>query len=145
MSHNLSTAIPSLLKTQPGSRSAFLGQVIMRRGPARTENPRPDSRRGAGFYAFEVGVSGITTEEYLATLSELWRRRPQWNQKEATPEPFKHLRWDLKYKHVRLVKYNSSSVGEARGKNGLPPLDAPAPKGYALVNEDLLERILSRF
>ena len=116
----------------------------MRKHRWESSNPRDSSKKGAGYYAFQVGVSGITTEEYVETLRELWRLRPELNQKEKTFQPWKHLRWDLDKRDVRLVDYDASGVKEARERNGLPHLDGPKPPGFDLVKQNIIDGIIGR-
>ena len=125
-----------------GRKSKYLGPVKMRKHRWEDSNPRDPSKKGAGYYAFQVGVSGITTEEYVETLRELWRLRPELNQKEKTLQPWKHLNSDMVKKYVRLVEYNAPGVREARERNGLPPLDGPKPPDFDLVNQDIVDRII---
>lgn len=41
-----------------------------------------------------------------------------------------------------LVDYDAPGVEEARRRNELPSLAEPKPKGYMLVNEDLIDRVI---
>ena len=130
------------LPARRGSRSKYLGKVIFRKKEWEDENPRDPGKKGAGYYAFEVGVSGITTEEYAETLRVLWEQRPDLNQREKVPSLWKHLKWDLDRKFVRLVDYDAPGVDDARRKAGLPALDGLAPPGFDLVKNEIMDRAI---
>lgn len=123
-----------------GKSAKYLGKAIIRTAEFEDGNPRNPGT--AGHHAWELGVSGLTVEEYGVTFEEARQRMPELFQKTAS-EGFKHLNWDAAHDppYVRLVPYDHPKVHAARTRNGLPLLNGLPPSGYELAQDHLIERL----
>ena len=145
--HDAVATTPTLAKQMPelwltqrriGGRPKYAKTAILRHDTYETRNPR---RAGvAGYYAFEIAVSGLTVEEYDYTLRAARDARPELFQKTAR-EGHKHLNWDVEHGFVVAVPYDDPRVEGARRRNQLPSLQGPVPHDFDMVKWDIIDRL----